>query len=52
MLYYDYLINEFYYKLKKKQSSKLIIMGIYKFSELFILVIMIIFLIDFYIFKI
>ena len=42
VLYNDYLINEFYDILKKKQSSTLIIMGIYKFAELFILVIMII----------
>ena len=43
VLYNDYLINEFYDILKKKQKSTLIIMGVYKFAELFILVIMIIF---------
>ena len=42
VLYNDYLINEFYNILKKKQTSTLINMGIYKFSELFILIIMII----------
>ena len=40
--YNDYLINEFYEILKKKQTSTLINMGIYKFSELFIIIIMII----------
>ena len=42
VLYNDNLINEFYDILKKKQKSALIIMGVYKFAELFILVIMII----------
>lgn len=42
VLYNDYLINEFYNILKKKQTSTLINMGIYKFAELFILIIMII----------
>ena len=42
VLYNDYLINEFYDILKKKQTSTLINMGIYEFSELFILIIMII----------
>ena len=42
VLYNDYLINEFYDILKKKQSSTLINNGVYKFSELFILIIMII----------
>ena len=42
VLYNDYLIKEFYDILKKKQTSTLINMGVYKFSELFILIIMII----------
>ena len=42
VLYNDYLINEFYDILKKKQKSTLVNMGAYKFSELFVLIIMII----------
>ena len=40
--YNNYLINEFYDILKKKQSVTLINTGIYKFSELFILIAMIV----------